>query len=40
MSIAGRYRLGGGWSLGGETRALIGGDENSIAGSVTIGWEF
>jgi uncharacterized protein with beta-barrel porin domain len=40
MSIAGRYRLGGGWFLGGETRALVGGDENSIAGSVTIGWEF
>jgi len=40
FALAGRYELGGGWTLSGETRALVGGEESSVAGSVSIGWRF
>ena len=39
-SVAGRYELGGGWSIGGNIRGLIGGDEKSVVGSAIVGWKF
>lgn len=40
FSVAGRYDLGGGWSIGGDVRGLIGTDERGLAGSAVIGWRF
>ncbi|MGP1354043.1 MAG: autotransporter outer membrane beta-barrel domain-containing protein, partial [Parasphingopyxis sp.] len=40
FSFSGRYELGGGWTVGGDVRGLVGGEENAISGSLRIGWEF
>lgn len=32
--------LGGGWSLSGEARALLGSDQQNVAGSISLGWQF
>ena len=40
FSLSGRYELGGGWTIGGDVRGLVGGEENAVSGSLRIGWEF
>jgi autotransporter-associated beta strand protein len=40
LSFAGRYELGGGWSIGGDASAFTGGDERHLTGSATINWRF
>ena len=40
FSLSGSYRLGGGWSISGETRALLGSEESSIAASLSVGFTF
>tara|TARA_R110001606_G_scaffold74168_9_gene171769 strand:- start:1319 stop:2380 length:1062 start_codon:yes stop_codon:yes gene_type:complete len=40
FSLAGRYELGGGWSIGGDIRGLIGDEVQAVSGSATIGWRF
>lgn len=33
-------QLGSGWSLSGEARATLGSDQQNVAGSISLGWEF
>lgn len=40
FALSGRYELEGGWTIGSEARALIGSDEQSVGGSLTVGWTF
>lgn len=40
LTFAGQVDLGGGWTLAGETRAVLGPNEESIAGTVSVGWRF
>ena len=40
FTLSGRYALGSGWTISGETRALVGGEEQSIAGTLSVGWAF
>lgn len=40
FTLSGHYELGGGWSIGGQTRGLVGGEEQSISGSMRVGWKF
>lgn len=40
FTLSGYYDLGGGWAITGETQARIGSEAQSIAGSITLGWQF
>ncbi|MGE0179742.1 MAG: hypothetical protein AB7O91_07985, partial [Sphingomonas sp.] len=40
LSLAGRHDLGGGWSLGGHARAVLGRAEQEFGGGMTLAWRF
>jgi autotransporter-associated beta strand protein len=40
LRLSGRFRLGGGWSVGGNLRAVTGSGERSVAGAASIGLVF
>ena len=40
FTVSGRHDLGGGWSIGADARALVGGDGSDVQGSLFIGRRF
>ncbi len=40
FTLSGNYELGGRWTLGAEARGTIAAQEQSVAGSVSLGWKF